>query len=666
MSKETLKSGLTVRAIAVATIIALLYTIPLVWWMQYQSARFVYRRLSPMAMHLVFLTFIATITALITRKSLSKAFSPQELTVIFSILAAAIPVPWALGMTNFSLRLAPLKTGDYPGVWEVVPEFWLPKALGVDVLWNGGIGLSEFFPSILLWTIIIAATYILSYSIGLLLRKPFLEVEKLPYPLVTPASFVVENSTTTEREGGLPKILKAKLFWAAFLIGFVYMFIYSWQGFGLFETIGLSRPTPPLEPYVNIPGKLPSPFTNAVISWEIDTLGIGLYMLFPLDILLTGVIFGVLGYIIWPAIQVSTGLVKAQPGAGEWGLYGLANSVDIFVPEALLDIGSYIGIGLLSLWIARKPLIESVRHAIKGTGDEKPFSYRILWMLIVTTAIILIGFLAASGVDIFSSIVTIALLSFTMFVLVRVRGEVWPGYPNAWCCWQGSVLSNPLYPIPVVQMARATGAPVSPDVARSIYVTTGFLATTSWYGVWTPAIASVESLKLAEETGTDYRDVVIVGLPVAILVIFLTVLFLSMNVAQFGAKTFLADWWTGGQFAWMGNTETAAALRSGLTPLSMGRIAWTIIGVLVAIGLGLARMRIPGFPLNPLGMPLFSVTFYGLGTGIIAYVIKLLVLKIAGAKAWEEKGLPIALGLFIGGYFGFYPIRVITCFLTGR
>jgi len=70
----------------------------------------------------------------------------------------------------------------------------------------------------------------------------------------------------------------------------------------------------------------------------------------------------------------------------------------------------------------------------------------------------------------------------------------------------------------------------SNDIAKSIYDSSGFLGVTVYYGVWTPAIAAIESLMLSEETNTSYRDVVIASLPVAIIVTFLTYLFLSMNV----------------------------------------------------------------------------------------------------------------------------------------
>ncbi|MEM2057299.1 MAG: DUF6785 family protein [Thermoproteota archaeon] len=669
MSSEEFKKGLTMRAIAIATIIAILYTMPLIWWMRYPWARFAYRRLSPLAMHLTFMMFITAIAALITRKAFGKMLSSQELTVIYAILSATMPIPWALGIIQYSWILAPIKVGEYPGVWQVVPEFWLPKSLGVDAIWNGGIGLSAFIPVALLWAFVTMVLYVFSYSIGLLLRKPFLEVEKLPYPLVTPASFMIEKATTTEKEGGLPLILKSKLFWIALLIGWLVNFYYSptgggGQGSGLELLLGYPEPEP-FQAYTYLSGKLPSPFTNILVAWDLDALGIGLYMLFPLDVLLTGIVFHVLFYIIWPIVQVSTGLVKPQPGAGEWGAFSAANSVEAFNPSAFLDHGAYIGIGLLALWIIRKPLVESLRHAVKGTGDEKPFSYRTIWALIIVTAIILLGFLVASGADVLSSILTIVFLAFTILIIARVRGETWLGYSNAWGCWTGGTYFT-YVPTQTAVSGIPFNTPVSTEVARSIYVTNGFLGITSWYGLWTPAIASLESLRLAEETRTDYRDVIIVALPVAIIVVFLTFLFLSVNVTEFGAKTFLSDWWSGWQFAWIGNTITAGALRSGIGAPSTGSVVSVILGALVAIGLGLARMRIAGFPLNPVGMVMFSVSFYGFGYGLIAYIVKLLILKVAGAKTWEEKGLPIALGLFLGGYLGFYPTRSVLRFLLGR
>jgi len=670
-SGPVLRRGLTARAVIIAALIAILYTVPLIWWMRYQSARFAVRRLSPLAMHLTFLTFIASIAAVVTRKSPSKMFSSQELTVIYSILAATLPIPWSLGIVIYSWILTPLRVGDYPGVWNVVPDFWLPKSLGVDAIWIGGIPFSTFIPTAILWSAVTVILYIFSYSIGLLLRKPFLDVEKLPYPLVTPASFIIEKSTS--EEGGIPAILKSKMFWLAFLIGWLINFYYSptgggGQGSGL--ELLLNYPSPePYMPYTYLSGKLPPPLTNIVMAWDFDALGMGLYLLFPLDVLLTGIVFHVLFYIIWPIIQVSAGLAKPQLGAGEWGVYGVVNTSGILVPEAFLDQGAYIGIGLLALWIARKPLIESLKHAIRGTDGEKPFSYRTIWTLIVVTALILIGFLVSSGADVLSAFVTIVLLGFGILILARVRGEAWPGYSNAWACYQNqSASAHPLNPATVVQIVSGvkSGTPVSADVARAVYVTSGFLNVTTFYGIWTPAIASLESIKLSQETNTDPKDIVIATIPIAIVVIFLTFFFLSINVTQFGARTFLSDWWTMGQFNAIGNNDAADALRSGIPHPTTARTVSAILGAIVAIGLGLARMTIPNFPLNPVGMVLFSVSFYGFSYGLLAYVIKLLVLKIAGAKVWEERGLPIALGLFLGGYTGFYPTRALVCFLLGR
>jgi len=248
-------------------------------------------------------------------------FTKQELTVIYSVLVASLPIPWSLGIITYSWLFNPLRVRRYLGVWDVVPDFWIPKNLGIDKLWSGDINTAEFSLTITLWFTVTAIFYLFSYFIGLLLRMVFLEDEKLPFPLVTPASFIIEKATT--RENGVPSILKAKLFWLAFIIGWIINFYYSptgggGQGSGL--ELLLHYPSPePYRAYTYLSGKLPPPFTNIVMAWDFDPLGIGLYLLLPLDVLLTGIIFHVIGYIIWPIVQESMGLVKPAPGTGEWG-----------------------------------------------------------------------------------------------------------------------------------------------------------------------------------------------------------------------------------------------------------------------------------------------------------------------------------------------------------
>ena len=678
MPEEERPRGLTPRAFAIAFVMCVLYTIPLIWWMKYQWARFTFRRLPALGMHFLFLLIAIIITYIpVLLSKRFRPFSPQEYTIMYAMFWAALPLPWCAGMITYSYLFGSLRAA-YKEAWAAVPEFWVPKGISRDILWMGGAPLDAFIPIVILWTFIWYLIYIFSYGIGLILKEPFLDVEKLTYPLVVPASWLVTQATTTENK--VPSLFKSKKFWIAFILGWLFNFYYSptgggGQGAGL--ELLLKYPSPePFMPYTYLRGKLPPPFTNMLICWDLDALGLGLYFLFPLDVLLTGIIFYVICYLIWPVIQVIVGLQKPRIGSGEWGIFGPIGLTPPFMPIAIADYGTWIGVGLLALWRAHKYIINSFKKAMSGgESDGLPVSHRTIWTAIIVSGIILIIFLCASGAHPVLAVWAIILLAFTDFAHSRIRGEAWPGYSNAWGICNQVGPGDPTAHL-ATDLGVAVGAipgyyiPLKPEVARHIYIARGFPDIIRWYGIWNPTITCLESIKLAEETKTDLKEIMIAQIPVVLVVLPLTFLFLSMNISYFGAKTFLSDWWTGWQFAWIANPETRNAIRSGARVWGDGNAVYfygnTLAGIVLAILLGIARARFPWFPFNPIGLLMFSVSFYGFLYGVIAYIAKFIVLKVGGTELYEKTALPIALGLFIGGYTGFYPTRAVVCYILGR
>jgi len=678
---EEIKRGLTARAILIGLIISIIMLVPIIWWMHFQWARFAWRRISPLGLIFTLTLELSVLVSLLQIISKKVRFSPQELTVIYAMLTSMIGIPWIFGFSQFSV-IYTVAFSRHVHMLDHIPDFWMPKDKSiVENLWLGNIpfNFSAWAPSIAAWSIAYILYYFYAYSIGLILRRAYIDVEKLPYPLTTPITWMITQTTKSveEREGKFrPSLLsrKASLFWIAFFIGLFWNWYYSptgggGQGWGLNVLLGWPDPEPYMQ-YTYLSGKLPYPFTNMLIAWDIDAFGLGLYFLFPLEVLLTGIIFYIISYMIWPVIMVVTNIARATPGIGEWGAYGLAGYTPPYLPAVIADESVWIGMGLMGLIVARKEIVASFKSFLKGSREgleAEPISHRATWLILIITFIGLSAFLSVSGANVILAISTVIFLGFVNVSLARIRGEAWPGYSNAWGVHQGRYLENW-----IIAVGQATGSlpgygvSMSPEQVRNLYVVTAFGSPNYWTGYWSPIIPCLETLKVAQETRTKPRDIFLAIIPTVIIAIILTYTFLSVNLSMFGVGNFARDWWTGWEFAWM--TDTAAS--GTLSPYGGEQWPWfigyNIFGVILTMAMLYARTIWPWFPLHPLGFLLVSVSFYGFLYVLIAYIVKLAVLKIGGTEFYQNKALPFALGLLVGGYTGFYPMRCYTLLFLGR
>ncbi len=97
------------------------------------------------------------------------------------------------------------------------------------------------------------------------------------------------------------------------------------------------------------------------------------------------------------------------------------------------------------------------------------------------------------------------------------------------------------------------------------------------------------------------------------------------------------------ELGWGGNATWHFLVYSPTLPV-------VVAGILVTLALYLARGRFPRLFFRPEGMVLGLISFASpfLDCYIIAYVAKYLTLRIGGVKVYEEKGVPLATGLFVG------------------
>ncbi|MEM1509606.1 MAG: DUF6785 family protein [Thermofilaceae archaeon] len=667
---EVRPKGLTLRALLIGLVAGILFILPLYWWPRLSVRRTLRVMVFFGTQYFVFLLTLV-ITSLLSSLILRKRLSAQENTIVYAIIWSMVPVPFCVGLATFSYLFGILQS-DFVLSWDAVPGFWVPKGLK-DQLWDGGAPISALFPTVILFTFIQLMLFALSYGIALLYKEQFLEVERLEYPLARVAEWLAIQSTTVKEGGRIPNLWKSIFFWVAFAIGLL-INVQGPPGVELVPAIQQSIPSY-IGYDVSYVGQLPTPFTNALIAWSIDILGLSYYLLFPLDILLTGIVAFIVFWIIWPIIAVAGGFREPMFGSSEWPVfYTMGMDTPPIMPEVILDHSVWIGIGILTIWMARHHLTRTLKALSRGGKGNVPLSYRTIWVMIIGSTALLFAFMSVSGAHPLLAFYAVFVLAFSLFTQIRIRGDVWPGFmAGNWGPWTGGsdILSNGFYHLAVaVGAAPGFYTPLTGEQALHLYVTRNFVEGPGqkWYAQWNYGIAGIEAMSIAESTKTDLKEVFIAQLIATLVAVPLTFTLLAQVISNVGVKNYVADWWAGQQLVWPATVD--GLMKGGFGPYGGDKAPYfylnVLLGVLLVLAMGFARMRFAWFPLNPVGLMLFSVSFYAFLYGLVAYVIKFLILKIFGSKFYEEKAFPAFLGLFIGAFIGYLPARGIVFAIQGR
>jgi hypothetical protein len=183
---------------------------------------------------------------------------------------------------------------------------------------------------------------------------------------------------------------------------------------------------------------------------------------------------------------------------------------------------------------------------------------------------------------------------------------------------------------------------------------------------WNPLWKYTEAFKMAKNTKTRVKDMLIAMLFSSILCLVVGfVVYLIFNYSMGALSGYTGGWPTGYGGAWYvlwggaSITQEPGAWWGGNVwggepgpPTYPAIYADLIVGILIGALVFWARRRRPGLPLHPIG---FLLPFFMGGAWLtfpvylISLIFKYLTLKMGGVKLYEEKGIPLFLGLFISG-----------------
>ncbi len=606
--------GVTLRAVLLGLFLIpincywIMYT-EMVWWAQFPTTMSLF-------FNVIFCLAVIIPINLIFRKISPKlALDQTELLVIYVMLCMASAVA---SHDNFQVLISMIGHPfwfDTPEnewkdtFWEYIPT-WLSvrdKSIlsgyydGESSLYNMEYIKAWLRPAIP-WIGFITVLLSVMMFINVILRKQWIEREKLAYPIIQLPLEMTRNYGIT--------FFRNKMFWIAFII---VSFIDIINGLNYFF---------PRFPLIGVRSRdISYLFTEKpwnAIGWtplSLYPFVIGLGFMMPIDLS-----FSCWFFYFMRKFQRIFGSIA--------GIHSLPG----FPYDRQQSLGAYIGLSLFAIWANRNYFIQVMRRAlgIKSELDDskEPMSYRMAILGILLGLGFLVSFFASAGMSIGVAISAFVIYYALSTGITRMRAE--SGAPAHDLHFMG-----PDYMIPAITGTRWLGA--------------SNLTTLSYFFAFNRAHRShpmphqLEAFKLSERTGINSRRLIFVMILSVIVGGISSFWAYLTDVYRFGS---------GGGFGW----EPYNRLQQWMSyPTPPDYLAVTFIGLgsIFTFFLMFMRMKFFWWPFHAVGYAVSGADDWCMNwlwaSLIISTTIKWIILRQGGIKA-HRKAIPFFLGLVLGEF----------------
>ncbi|MHA2297737.1 MAG: DUF6785 family protein [Candidatus Hodarchaeales archaeon] len=584
----------------------------------------------------------------------------QELTFIWAMLIIGIPITNS-GFIAGRLLLNAMFTHQGepmspPTGWG--PTFWAPSREEILNAYPGGLfpNIGEWLVPIIFWGITAFAWAFMCIFLIQLFRKPWVDVERLAFPLAQPVQELLEAPLAPPMEK------KRRRYWLA--IGAILAMSYA--------SLEFLREVYQIELFPDfifgiVPGNawnvkidlgkefgLSAILPNAYLEARPEPIMIAVFMLVSLNVLLSGIVFYLLFWVLIPVLQTELGIIEpptvvASPPDIDLG-FGRLGGISLF---AFGEFGMLFGVALWVIILQRKYLWRTIKaiwdpSVIDETGE--PISYRTAWIGLIICSVIFLLALILSGSPLIGAIYAVIFLMVGYVAGARLRAET-----------AGMGVGHPGYlHLHGMHTARLViGGNTTPETG-----TQGFYITSMWLQFFqrdaamsTPAISSLEAYNIARVTKTRTRDIFLSGAIGVSATIILCLVIWPIFAYSYG----LGNEWSGEAGHNFDYSESSIELTRGgfwdHRTYDIDTWGQAIMGAVFAIGLNILRLSRPWLPLNPIAGPILLSLRGGYWwlPIVIAYIVKYLVVRIGGTRAYTQYLLPAAVGYLIGtaGIWGY-------------
>jgi hypothetical protein len=464
------------------------------------------------------------------------------------------------------------------------------------------------------WFSVIAAFYGCSVFLMVILRKQWIEHERIDYPLMEMPMAIMEED---DGQGffSIP-VMNKPLFWGGFSIT---LFIILWNVIGYFS------PTFPTIPWG---------FTSISFGREFPEIPIRLYFM----------VVG-FGYFINVDIALSLWVFNLATNIenGLFNQFGFTAGSDEEYSTAPLSMGTqsmgaFIVIVLVGFWMARHHIGDVCRKAFLGddTVDDSDeiVSYRTAVFGLLVCSLYLFVWHLATGMEF--KIIPLFLFGVLVMYLGITRVIAETGLIS---------IRAPLMPQPLCMFVFGTE---NLSQQSMVSLTLSYTWCSDTKTTIMPALA--HSVKLYDTIRAQQRRLIlpiVLAMASGVLATFVYTIYMGYEngAANYGGI------FTGDLAQWPWN-NLVSKLNSPFStvwkPLEFIGIGALVTGILMFV-----RYRVPWWPLHPIGFaagPVYPVRNIIFGI-FLAWAIKTIVLRVGGIQAYRA-GRPFFIGLILGHFMG--------------
>ena len=416
-SEETRTSGVTLRAVVLglALVGGIAFLIPYLDTVKGGADL----GLGPIngASILALLLVLGPINGLIIWRSRRRSLTRQEVLTVYAMVAATSAIA-TVGYSTFVMVMATASQyfATPENRWDLLIQPHIPvwmqlnDPLAVRWLWEGipekqPIPWGAWYGPLTTWGAIAICIYVGSFSLISLVRRDWIEGQRLVFPLAQ-----IPLETVGYR--GLPgtALPGQRMFWVGFGLAFVY------------GMVGLLNTYYPSVPFHNMRWPIGRYFDQNVMPWgvlnrlefNLAWTGLGIMCLLPVEVSLSLWLFHVWYYI-------------EMVGLAALGFTGEAGARYAFNPGAFFSYqtgGALIGFGVLALWQSRRAIVAAVRswwdpqwRSHDPLELVKP-RYALVGLLVSTVGLCLIA--SAAGAQVHRLLILLFMFYMTAISLTRV------------------------------------------------------------------------------------------------------------------------------------------------------------------------------------------------------------------------------------------------------
>ena len=611
-------SPIAKRAVLIGTVLIIANS----YWIAYVEMIWHTAHLTTVAMsvNVMFGIFIITVLNMWIRSfAPSVSLTQRDLIVIYSMLAVGSAfsghdcIPRLMGLIPYAFRFATPENDWEALLFHHLPE-WLvvkhPKT--VNDFYEGNVNfftegyVQYWIVPILSWSVVIFLLMLIFLCLTSLIRKQWIENEKLAYPIIQ-----IPLEITTNR-----RIFRNRLLWIGFGIA---MGINLLNGLQFFFPVLPEIPVKKYNLNIYFTQKPWNAMGNTPLRFHPYLIGFSFIL--PLDLA-----FSCSFFYLMKKVQLifgsATGVSKLQgyPFLGEQGA------------------GALVALLAIACWNGRKYFASVFSQVIRQNRERtqnEAFSYRSTLVTLGLCLLLLAILCIRGGMSLWAFSVFIGIYLMIVIGLTRMRAELGP----------------PIHAIgyltPQYMMISLLGTRRLRAGNLTMLSLLNWLSGASYASFRThPMPDQLEAFKLAERTGVRNRTMFIVLVIASLVGILSSLILYPYAIYREGVAA-------GSEQIHAGGADTYNFLSSWLVnPKPMDWLATTVLGLTFAANLGIMflRSRFVWCPLHPAGYVIgvapgtTDIIWFPL---LIAMVAKWIILRNGGIKAYR-RAIPFFIGLVLG------------------